>query len=671
MSWPVDMLARILLALSKLGRRRKPKRATFVNRGVAVETSVVTDRLEADERPLIVGASWNDYVPPAGASPFAPRPAAKQREVTKPRPSVARRRSSFKTRTLLVAGLVALASAAGVFAYFTSSGTGSALASSGTLNPPTAVVATATPGSGTVPISWTPSATSSTAIAPDGYYVLRYSGSTPSAACGTSPTTLTTNTTCNDLAVADGTYTYTVVARYHSWTAESGPSAPVTVVNDNTPPSSNVLSISSAANAFFATPTGTNTLFYKGDVAGSFNLVDAVTDSGSGPASATFPAIATAGWTHANETVTSGTGSAPTITYTSGNAYTWVANPATPSDQTITGTDVANNSSTSSLHFVSDVTAPAGGLLTVNGTPATVGGSSSTSTGGAFSIDLRTDYTEALSTTESGLATSALTRQSATLTANTCGSSGSPTLLIGMPPQNGLASACYRYTLTGTDNVGNTVSISTIVKVDTSPPSTPVLTLSDSGNFAFTTGTTVYYNGTTGAASSFTVTATSTDAQSGIQKINFPTLGTDFAGGGDDSTSPYSANYTWSTSTDSGTKTVIATNNFGATATSTFSLVSDITAPAGGALTVNGTAATVAGSSSVSTSGSPTINTHTNYSETQNATQSGLASGTLVRDQTTLAADGTGTCGTTFTNPTTITGTPSQTLTTGTATATP
>ena len=31
MSWPVDMLARILLALSKLGRPRKPREATFVN----------------------------------------------------------------------------------------------------------------------------------------------------------------------------------------------------------------------------------------------------------------------------------------------------------------------------------------------------------------------------------------------------------------------------------------------------------------------------------------------------------------------------------------------------------------------------------------------------------------------------------------------------------------
>src|SRR2546428_6086822 len=36
--------------------------------------------------------------------------------------------------------------------------------------------------------------------------------------------------------------------------------------------------------------------------------------------------------------------------------------------------------------------------------------------------------------------------------------------------QTGLSTGCYRYTLTGTDNVGNTSSVQTTVKVDTSDP---------------------------------------------------------------------------------------------------------------------------------------------------------------------------------------------------------
>ena len=82
---------------------------------------------------------------------------------------------------------------------------------------------------------------------------------------------------------------------------------------------------------------------------------------------------------------------------------------------------------------------------------------------------------------------------------------------------------------------------------------------------------------------SFDVTATSTDAQSGVASIGFPTVF-----GGDsatDTTSPYSTTYSWDdTATAVGVQTVTATNGAGLTATGTFSVTPDTTAPTGGSV---------------------------------------------------------------------------------------
>ena len=91
-----------------------------------------------------------------------------------------------------------------------------------------------------------------------------------------------------------------------------------------------------------------NTIFYKGDAPGSFQLTDAVTDAASGPVSAGFPAIATAGWTHAAETVTVGTGSPPTTTYTS-STFSWTASPSNPTGYTVLSSVAAGNNFTSDL----------------------------------------------------------------------------------------------------------------------------------------------------------------------------------------------------------------------------------------------------------------------------------------------------------------------------------
>ena len=58
-----------------------------------------------------------------------------------------------------------------------------------------------------------------------------------------------------------------------------------------------------------------------------------------------------------------------------------------------------------------------------------------------------------------------LTRDSAPFANDGCGAfSGSPTTLGGAPAQS-LGAGCYEYVLTGTDAVGNTTSIRTVVQV--------------------------------------------------------------------------------------------------------------------------------------------------------------------------------------------------------------
>jgi hypothetical protein len=261
--------------------------------------------------------------------------------------------------------------------------------------------------------------------------------------------------------------------------------------------------------------TGT-TLYYRSNAAGSFTLIDTVTDPVAGPASALFPAIGTAGWTHDAETVTTGAGGSPTIAYTS-SPYSWTSGAGAPSTaaRTVTSADRVGNTVTTELAFVVDNTGPTGGALRVNGTDATTAGSSSTSDDGSFTIT-RTDYN---ADAGSGFASSVLTRRAAPLVGGACGAFDSPVVLGGSPAQSGLAEGCYRYTLTGTDNLGNTSSIGTTVKVDVAPVVTlgPVV---DAGGYRerFTGTTTdvsgsitirVYWGGTQVQAFTFSPTSSS------------------------------------------------------------------------------------------------------------------------------------------------------------------
>ena len=248
--------------------------------------------------------------------------------------------------------------------------------------------------------------------------------------------------------------------------------------------------------------TGT-TAFYRPAGSGSFDVTASSTDAQSGILDYGFPALA--GFT--------GSGTGATRTYT-------LATPTEPNGaKPVTARNQALlSSAATNFTLTSDSTAPTAGALTVNGTVATGGGSGSYDNDGTFTIGLRTDYTDA----GSGIATSTLTREQGTLNADACSAYGAPTTLVGTPAQSGLATGCYRYVLTGTDNVGNTVSITTIVKVDTTAPAAPGLVLSDSSADVHTTGTTAFYR--PAGTGSFDVTASSTDGQSGILDYSFPAL---------------------------------------------------------------------------------------------------------------------------------------------------
>src|SRR5205814_29905 len=115
--------------------------------------------------------------------------------------------------------------------------------------------------------------------------------------------------------------------------------------------------------------------------------------------------------------------------------------------------------------------------------------------------------TEAPSASASGLASSILTVQSATLTSGTCGAPGSggpytsPTTVTGTTNPAITAGFCYLYTLTGTDNVGNAASVLTTVKVTAAPTLTISTAERDGGNKK------VHFTGT-GAVATTTITVT-------------------------------------------------------------------------------------------------------------------------------------------------------------------
>lgn len=139
--------------------------------------------------------------------------------------------SPLRVLVALVVTLVVLVAAVVAWSYWTAAGTGVADGAVATLAAPASVTATATAGSAAVPVGWS-AVTGPAGATLDGYYVERRAGATTVAACASSPAALlpATSTECVDANVPDGTFTYSVTAVFRSWTAESAPSDPVTVI---------------------------------------------------------------------------------------------------------------------------------------------------------------------------------------------------------------------------------------------------------------------------------------------------------------------------------------------------------------------------------------------------------------------------------------------------------
>ena len=429
----------------------------------------------------------------------------------------------------------------------------------------------------------------------------RSNGQSPIGGVCPSPGTFTGSTvvTSPDTGVVDGQcYVYTLTGTDNVGNQASVATSAAVLIDATKP--ADAITLNSAAGAF---KSGT-TVYYRGTAAGSFKLQDAVSDSASGAASATFGALSGAGFTtHSLETISTPAGGPYLST-----SIAWTSSTASPTIA-VHGTDAAGNSQTdTTLTLTNDSTAPASGSISV---PAYATTASVTITS--------TNYTDA----GSGIASNVITRSNGQApTAGVCPASGYTGSTVETSPDTTVVNGqCYLYTLTGTDNVGNLSTVaSSPVLVDTTAPADAITLNTPSG--AFKSGTTVYYKGS--AAGSFKLQDAVTDSASGPASATFGALsGAGFtthsletistpAGG------PYlSTAIAWTSSTASPTIATSSHDGAGNASTgTTLTLTNDSSAPTGGSISVPAYA----------TSASVTI-TSTNYTDAG----SGIASNVITR----------------------------------------
>jgi hypothetical protein len=245
------------------------------------------------------------------------------------------------------------------------------------------------------------------------------------------------------------------------------------IVKLDTQPPSQAFSLASPVAASL---TGT-TIYYRGNATGSFKLVDTLGDPTSGVASATFPSIATAGWTHAAETLSTPVGGP----YTS-STFSWTATPSNPTGYAVSGLDNAGNTGSAGITFTSDTTAPTGGSVSyTNGVVDTLSVPITTANG----IDSQSGVNAASGIVKRDQATlSPLTETCSTFP----GTFATTVTLVGGADTSVTTGHCYQYEYLVSDNVGNqaTYTSLSVAKVDTSGPRVTAISSLDPGGIAAT-----------------------------------------------------------------------------------------------------------------------------------------------------------------------------------------
>lgn len=320
----------------------------------------------------------------------------------------------------------------------------SGAASAATVNQgatPTATVAT----QNDITVSWAAS-TLSNGVAVSGYTVTRYDAADVAqiilAGCAGTRTTLS----CTETNVPDGLWTYAITPRLATnWVGViSARSAEVR--SDATAPVNAISRVSVSGNSI----KNGDTVFYRGAAAGSFRLSNAVTDTGSRPASSATEPLSgtTAGWSHSPSSVSTPAGgpfqSAP---------FSWAAGTTAEPAVGVTGTDVAGNTAATTIQFRRDDTPPTGGAI-----------SYATGTYRQSNILLTV---QPVSDAGAGVVggTRTISYRLASLSGDTCGNFGSPIFLVTNPAEAPAgtnatinSTTCVQFDYVFTDSVGNTTT---------------------------------------------------------------------------------------------------------------------------------------------------------------------------------------------------------------------
>jgi hypothetical protein len=258
-----------------------------------------------------------------------------------------------KLLVIIATAVSTVAFAGAGWAYWATTGAGAASATVGTLVAPVITTPVAATGS-TVSLTW--SAVAAPGAGSVRYFVLR-DNAAASTACGTSASPIA-GTSCSDTSVPNGLHSYTVTAKFQSWTATSA-SASVSVNGDTVPPT---VTINQAAGQ--ADPTNNGTV----------NFTVVFSESVTGFTGADVAVSGTAQIGSITKTVTGGpTSYTVAVSGVTGNGTVTATVPAGVAQDPAGNANLVSTSTDNTVTL--DTTAPVGSAIsTTNKTPGGVSG---------------------------------------------------------------------------------------------------------------------------------------------------------------------------------------------------------------------------------------------------------------------------------------------------------